>query len=254
MKFQQHGFLVTVLFLTGTFTMMGQNLLDEKGRKTGLWIEEYPSGKKLYEANFVEGKPVGEMIRYYESGVIRARMLFDTLLDRSYTSMFYENGRLAAEGLYVDKKKDSVWTYYSEFDGTMRISEQYKNGDLHGKVKRYYTDGTVSEEVSWKQNLRSGPWTQYFYGGVLRLSATYQDDMLEGLYEVYNANGNIQIRGTYRQDKSHGTWSFYTESGEEAYSIEYENGKAMDQEKYRQLMQDSLMKLEPLTEPELRQQ
>ena len=43
--------------------LQGQNLVDDQGRKTGHWIVEYPNGRTLYEADFVKGEPVGEMIR-----------------------------------------------------------------------------------------------------------------------------------------------------------------------------------------------
>jgi hypothetical protein len=72
------------ILLLGSLALRGQNLVDEDGRKTGHWREEYPNGKTLYEADFVEGQPVGEMVRYYEKGAVKARMIFDPGTERTY--------------------------------------------------------------------------------------------------------------------------------------------------------------------------
>ena len=249
MRFLFNGLLWTVFMLSGV-ALQGQNQLDEQGRKTGPWKVEYENGRILYEANFKEGRPVGELVRYYESGAVRARMMFDTLEDRSFTRMYYKNGKHAAEGWYVDQVKDSVWTYYSEFDGTIRIQEPYEDGNLQGMVRSYYPSGKISEEVAWQENKKQGPWKQYYENGSLRLKCRYENDMLNGLYEVFSADSTIKVRGAYLENNSNGIWSFYDETGLEVYSIKYEHGKAVDQEKYLQLMQDSLQKYDLITEPE----
>ena len=64
-------FAFLILF-TGIIAVSGQNRLDDQGRKTGPWKEEYPHGTTLYEATFHQGEPVGIMVRYYETGAVRA--------------------------------------------------------------------------------------------------------------------------------------------------------------------------------------
>ncbi len=174
---------------------------------------------------FVEGRPVGEMVRYYESGAVRARMMFDSVEDRSFTKLFYKNGKLAAEGWHVNKVKDSVWTYFSEFDGTIRIKESYQNGNFQGLVRSFYPGGTISEEVTWEQNMKEGPWKQFYEDGSLRLKGGFENDMLNGTYEVFFPDSTIKIRGEYMENKSDGIWSFFDETGLEVYSIEYQQGQ-----------------------------
>ena len=230
------------LLLWPGFLLQGQNQLDDQGRKTGPWKVEYPNGMTQYEGEFVEGRPVGEMLRYYENGGLRARILFDAASSRSYAYLFYSDGRPAAEGIYVDQLKDSVWTYYSEFDASVRIREPYVMGELQGPSQRFYPDGQVSEEVDWKGNIKDGSWKHYYLNGTLRLSGQYEKGLLQGTYEVYYPDGTIEIRGEYLDNKSHGNWRFYDESGQEVYAIEYRNGSPADMEKYELWMQDSLLK------------
>lgn len=230
--------------------MWGQNQLDDQGRRTGPWKVEYPNGKTRYEATFKEGNPVGEMVRYYENGAVQARMQFDSSGLRSYATLYYKNSRKAAEGWYVNQEKDSVWTYFSEFDGTVRIREPYLEGKLEGNVNRYYPGGEVSEEVAWKQGQKHGDWNQYYTDGSLRLKSSYKNDSLNGLYRVYYPDSTLKVSGTYLDNQSHGMWDFYDETGSVVYSIEYEHGRALDQEKYLQLMQDTLAGFQNLPDPD----
>jgi len=243
-----------LIFLFASLPAWSQNSLDEQGRKTGPWKVEYPNGRTLYEANFIEGNPVGEMIRYYDNGAVRARMMFDTIQDRSYTRLYYISGKPAAEGWYVEKEKDSVWTYYSEFDGSVRIREPYEQGKLMGKVVSYYSSGVASEELNWDRHRKEGEWKQYYDTGALRLSSQYRDDLLQGPYALYYSDGTLKVTGEYLDNKSHGTWTYFDESGDEVYTLEYLAGRPVDQEKYDQWIQDSLSKYEVIEEPESIQQ
>jgi len=244
------SFWILVWVIAGSAMVNGQNRLDEEGRKTGQWKEEYPDGSTRYEANFHEGEPVGMMTRYFESGIKSAQMYFDTARGRCYTRMFYENGRLAAEGWFVNREKDSVWTYYSEYDGTVRIREPYEDGSLDGMVRNYYPDGEVSEEIRWKEDEKSGDWRQFYENGALRLKGSYENNMLNGEYELFYPDSTLKIKGVYKDDQSHGTWSYFDESGNELYAIEFEKGKAVDQKKYLEVMDELIRRFERTGEPE----
>jgi antitoxin component YwqK of YwqJK toxin-antitoxin module len=229
-----------------TLGTLGQNRLDEQGRKTGPWRVEYPNGNTLYEGAFVEGKPVGEMTRYYESGAVRARITFGPVDGWSRAVLYYKSGKPAAEGIYRDEMKDSVWTYYSELDGSVRIREKYRLGKLEGISRRYYDDGKVSEEILYEGGMKQGPWTRYYENGDLRLEATYRDDKLEGTYRVWSPGKVPLMEGQYREGQSSGTWNYYDEKGDLLYSLEYRNGFPVDREKYLKLMQDTVLRADSI--------
>jgi antitoxin component YwqK of YwqJK toxin-antitoxin module len=243
--------ILFIVVLLGGFQMLpGQNQLDDQGRKTGHWKVDHPSGKTLYEADFKEGLPVGTMIRYYESGIVRARMRFDSTGIRNYTWMFYPNGKPAAEGWFVNQQKDSVWTYFSPVDGTVRIREPYQNGHLHGIVRNYYPSGRVSEELTWEHNVKQGLWKQFYTTGTPRLTGHYRDDRLNGSYEVYFGDGGLKIRGEYLDNQTHGTWTYFDESGTELISVEFLRGIPVNQEQYYQWINDTLEKYQQPISPE----
>ncbi len=239
-----------MILFSATAPMFAQNMLDEQGRKTGTWRLEYPNGKTLYEGSFLAGKPVGLMTRYYDTGALRARMWFDSEQDRSRAELYYKDGKKAAEGIYLDKEKDSVWTYYSEFDGSVRIRESYSGGRVHGKSLSYYPGGEVSEEVNWEMDNREGPWLQYYDDGTIRLKGSYQNNMLTGAYEVYYPGKILMMSGTYLDDKSEGTWSYYDEDGELLYTLDYKNGQPVNPEEYMRIMQDTLLRYDSIETPQ----
>ncbi len=221
-----------------------QNQLDTEGRRTGRWRMEYPNGNIQYEATFKAGHPVGEMVRYYENGAVQARMDFDSSGERNYTRLYYENGKIAAEGWFVDREKDSVWTYYSEYDGTVRIREPYRQGKLQGEVKNYFPSGEVSEETTWENQQKEGIWKQYYSDGALRLEGNYENNLLNGPYRVYYPDSTLKVKGNYRENRSEGTWEFFDQSGNLLYTIEYEQGKPVNQEQYMQMLQDSMLRFQ----------
>lgn len=235
------------LILGCGLSIAAQNQLDEQGRKTGHWKVDYPNGRALYEAEFKEGRPVGLMIRYYENGAVRARMNFDSTGTRCYARMLYQSGKQAAEGWYLNQKKDSVWTYYSPVDGSVRIREPYYKGKLQGMVRNYYPSGRVSEEIEWDNNVKQGEWKQFYDNGVTRLSSHYENDLLHGMYKVYFGNSKIKICGEHLNGKINGTWSYFDETGKELVSHEFVNGIPVDRESYNQWIHDTLEKYQNIS-------
>ena len=242
--------ILYALLLSGTLPLLGQNQLDAEGRKSGHWKVEYSGGTIRYEGDFVDGHPVGPLVRYYENGAVQARMLFEPDGLSSYALLYYRNGKIAAEGRYVNQDKDSIWTYYSEFDGTVRIREPYLEGILEGVARSYYPSGAISEELEWKQNEKNGEWKQFYENGAPRLTGHFEEGKLQGPYEIYYGDGTLKIKGTYVDNRSHGTWSFYDESGKEIYALDYVKGTPADWEKYTEWIADSLSKYLILSDPE----
>src|SRR5690606_20027730 len=113
------------------------NQTDDQGRKQGLWQKYYPTDTMQYQATFVDGKPVGELIRFYEDGSLQAIINYskDSI---ARAELFYpETGEVMAKGNYIGQKRDSIWLFYSE-TGVLTSSETYKNGEKNGMNIIYY--------------------------------------------------------------------------------------------------------------------
>lgn len=206
------------------------NQVDAKGLKQGFWKKNYPNGNLMYKGYFKDGKPVGEMHRYYNTGDLQAIMKFDKTGDYSWVVWYYDTGDTAAKGKYHGHQKDSLWTYYSYYSHAITTTENYTDGVKNGMEKHYYSNGQISDEIMWKNNKKDGPWNQYFEDGTTKLKASYVNNMVNGGYKLYYPGGNMYILGQYIDNMRNGKWTFFDDDGKIKYTLNYKYGKAQNEE------------------------
>lgn len=203
------------------------NQLDKAGKKTGVWESYYDNGKVKSHGTFIDGHPIGELLKYYPGGILQAQMLFDGSGKTSYVKVYYEAGHLASEGKYIDQLKDSVWNYFSTYDKRKALTETYLMGKKSGESLKFYADGKVSELLNWKNDLKDGKWEQYYENGQIRLTGNYLNGMLDGNYICYNPDGSISITGAYKAGSMDGKWTYFNEDGALDMTVEYVNGQML---------------------------
>lgn len=206
------------------------NQTDGSGQKQGYWEKSFPNGKFMYQGYFKDGKPVGEMRRYYDTGELKAIMFYRENSPCVNTRFFYSDGEIAGEGTYCGNQKDSLWTYYSYYSGAITSTEYYKNGIKQGMERKYYPNGQISEEIMWNNNAKHGVWNQYFDDGTIKLKSTCAFNEVSGPYTFYWPNGNLYIKGQFVDNKRHGKWLFYTDEGQLKTEIDYYFGKAENED------------------------
>ena len=225
--------ILSVLLLSATivFCQDTVNRNNSLGHKDGFWWKTDKDGHKLYEGHFNDGAPSGEFRYYYPDGKIKtiAMMSADGQLARTVT--FSENGRKIASGNYQGEKKDSIWRYYSEYDGVLLSEESYSSGLKEGISKTYYTNCVVAEVVSYKSGKKEGEWIQYFDDGKLKFRGSYVNDEKDGPFFTYFPDGKTAISGSYQAGHKDGVWTFYEENGKVSNSEKYDNGALIIEKK-----------------------
>jgi antitoxin component YwqK of YwqJK toxin-antitoxin module len=222
------AFIATTSISAQSDTLYNQT--DSKGLKQGYWKKEYPNKTMMYKGFFKNGKPLGEMRKYYENGQLKALMNYDEKNEHVTTKIYYDDGKIAAQGIYYLEKKDSIWNYYSYYSGTLIATETYDKGIKNGIEKHFYESGHLSEEIAWQNNMREGIWNQYFEDGKPKMKSSNSLNKLQWQYSFYYPNGKLYILGSYVNNKRNGKWIFYDDNGIEKSEIVYNNGKA-DNEK-----------------------
>jgi antitoxin component YwqK of YwqJK toxin-antitoxin module len=220
------------------------NQTDAKGLKQGYWKKLSPNGKLLYKGFFKDGKPMGEMRKYYESGDLKAIMIYDQKNEHILTKVYYEDGEKAAEGIYYHELKDSIWRYFSYYSGTVIGTESYNKGAKEGIEQHFYESGKLSEEISWKNNRKEGIWNQYFEDGKPKLKTFNSSNKLSGIYTVYYPDGRLFIVGAYVNNLRQGKWTFYDDNGNIKSEIVYNNGKADNEKEIIEKDQEFFKKVE----------
>lgn len=214
------------------------NQVDDNGLKQGYWKKYYSNGKMKYCGFFKDDKPAGELRRYFESGNLKAVMNFDNSCGYTEIKIFYENGTLAAHGYYVGSKKDSLWQYYSFYDKTLISDEIYTEGIKNGLSHKYYSNGTITEKIEWKNNIKNGVWEQYYQDNSIRLKGKFMDGKLSGDYTVYYPNGHVQVSGSYHQDMRHGKWIFYDKDDSVKLKLDYHYNRIKNEEALTEKQQE----------------
>jgi antitoxin component YwqK of YwqJK toxin-antitoxin module len=220
------------------------NQTDKQGLKQGYWKGFYENKKIKYTGYFKDNKPVGTFKRYYDEGILKAIMEYDKTGTRTFTTLYYQNGTKAAEGIYKGTSKDSVWNYYSYYEKTLSNRENYKNGKKEGRSTSYYASGSVSQEIDYRNDVKDGIWKQYFENANLKLSATYVAGKRTGDFILNYPNNIAEWKGKYIDDKKEGNWTHYNPDGSKDSEIEFVNGIAKNAEELDKKEQEMLKLIE----------
>ncbi|MFO8235439.1 MAG: hypothetical protein R6U04_08560 [Bacteroidales bacterium] len=218
------------------------NQKDDQGRKHGTWVKKYPNGKKMYEGDFEHGKPVGEFKRYHNNGELQA-IMHHSSEQKVFTELYNKEGKKTAEGLYINKKKDSIWSFYDP-RGNLISKEEYDNGLRNGESVKFYPEGDTAQIMPYKKGKKNGPFTDYFRNGNIQMQGRYINDTLDGELTLYHSNGNKKIEGKYEQNFKEGDWIYYEEDGDTSQILNYTNGTPENKDSLDRIDTQKIIELE----------
>lgn len=219
------SWILTILAVLVWFAVAAQNTLnytDGNELKQGWWKKTYPNGRTLYEGRFENNKPVGEWRRYHENGKLKALLVHSEKSDSTWAKLYDTDGKLTAEGLYIDEKKNGMWIYFSE--GRKISEDNYADGSKEGMSRTFYATGEVLEEIPWKDHKRNGKYRALYTNGKPFFECFYKDDKRNGVCISYFEDGKIKLDAFYQNNLPEREWKFYNETGELLYTLQYANG------------------------------
>lgn len=100
----------------------------------------------------------------------------------------------------------------------------YKNGNLHGKVEKYYDNGQLYELTNYVDDKRCGFAYQYSRKGILIKRSLYQNNIKEGIQEEFYPNGTIYTRYYLKNNKPNDLYEIFNEKGEILIRKQMRNG------------------------------
>ena len=221
--------MLLFLLCIASFLSMSQeavNKTDDKGMKQGKWVTRYPGGTLRYEGTFERNKPVGEWKRYHENGKIKALMSYRPNSTRVFVSLFDEEGKCYAKGVFEGTLRDSTWNFYS--GDILLQTEIYRMGKKEGKATGYYPGGKMMWGKEWKNDLADGIAVEYDPTGIKRSEIFFVEGKRSGRANFYDENGVLSMEGSYLDDLSDGTWKMFDKGGKLKYQIIYEKGEILN--------------------------
>jgi len=227
-------FIIILYFSLITIVASSQNqetlnVTDASGKKQGHWIRRYADSTIMYDGYFKNDKPIGEFRRYSEDGKLKSIMIHKEGADDVKVTFYHPNGFVAAEGIYVNQKKEGKWSLYSQKTQNYLICEEYYKNDIrNGPSVKYYQDGKKAETINYNNDIKHGEWMQYYVTGNLCIKGTYRDGKLHGPFQVKYANGKPEYVGQYTNDVRDGVWKVYKEDGSIEHEMTYKLGYLND--------------------------
>ena len=151
--------IFTYCLLFATFFVHAQNKKDVHGKRTGKWV--YTGADKP------------------NSGIAKT-------------------GKVE-EGIYVNGRKEGVWTKYHKDGKTPKLKGNYVDNRPDGAYTRYYSSGQIKEQGSFSKNGYKGELIRYYTNGKISYKALYNNEGKEtGKVQYFHENGKIALEYTMK--------------------------------------------------------
>lgn len=95
------------------------------------------------------------------------------------------------------------------------------------EVRKYYDNGKLVKEVTFKNNIRNGICRNYYDDGRLKRTIWYENGTREDTAKWYYREGMVYRATPYSNDKIHGIQTKYYKGGRVQATIPYKNGLRM---------------------------
>lgn len=117
------------------------------------------------------------------------------------------------EGCYnSSKKEEGEWKIYS--NGKLSEIVTYVNGIANGPYKHFFENGVVSLQGNLKNGLYDGAWETYQSDGTLSTRTNFKDGKRDGVSESYHSDGTVSQRIHYKDGKKDGLFEEFNYKGE----------------------------------------
>jgi len=206
------------------------NQVDAQGRKQGFWRKMDKDNLRVYEGQFRNDVPYGKFTYYYQNSKVRTTSWISEDGKVARTTSWFANGKLMAKGNYLNQQRDSLWQFFSEYDGSLVSEEFYMNGKKHGQEKIFYPGRGVSEIIPWVDGVKDGVWEQFYDDGAPKLTCFFKNGEKEGPLKTFFLNGNLLVTGLYTNGHQDSTWIYYDDKGNVTMKEYYEDGILMKSE------------------------
>ena len=212
------------LFSAGLYAQDTPNQVDSLGKKQGFWRKTDKDNLKVYEGQFEDDIPYGKFTYFYQNGKVRTVSMISDEGSIARTTSWFPNGKLMAKGMYLNQQRDSIWQFFSEYDGNLVSEEFYEGGKKHGAEKIFYPGKSLAEIITWNAGVKYGKWEQYYDDGAPKLTGSYKNNEKDGILRTFFVTGKLLVSGFYTNGHQDSTWIYYDDKGKVTLKEFYDDG------------------------------
>ena len=218
----------------------------KENRKTGLWMEYFCNGTTKNKITFINGRPDGYAIVYYENGKIQEEGQWKNNRWVGALKQYYDNGQVQHDFKFNEGgKRDGVQTYKYD-NGQTAVQGNFANGKESGTIKEYhengelkaektYNDGNVDaasiktydakKEIVKKEDVALNAPKLIVKADEKPIEAAKVPVILNGKHSLYDKNKNITKDGIFKDNRfMDGKAYFYNDNGILNRVAIYKNG------------------------------
>lgn len=160
-------------------------------------VKKYFEGGELQlEGDFINGKPEGLHVIYFQSGGINMTTNYISGIQEGEEIKYYESG----EKLHVANCKngnyEGKFTVYFK-NGKIQSHISFLKGSRFGETIDYYESGSIRAVRNFSSHDVQEA-TGFYESGVIQSKATLINNELDGVFEGYDENGKLAIRQIYK--------------------------------------------------------
>lgn len=220
----------------------------------GTWLTFYENGAKESETHYKNGVLEGEIWAYYPNGKRKSMVTYEESKRKGYAYEWHENGVVSEKVHFVDdlvqddganpavivydefhamrnvmhfekgQPVDTHYIYHPNGQESDRIP--FKDGKIHGVVKKFSETGTLLGEAPHRNGVRIGRHWIHYPSGRPKYIAEFDDEgnLLSPICE-YAENGQQIAQYFIKDDAYEGTYKTWYDSGQLKSESVYENGQ-----------------------------
>ena len=235
-EYDKDGNVITLLEYHNDFLVSREriNRVDAKKLKQGPWKEFYADGKIKSESNYVDDLLNGYYKEYDEKGNLTLTTLYekgaivksaiDDDSEIEVVNRYDDAGKLIYSGPYRNKvpvgvhrefRDGKVTNAFRYNDNGQKLSEGIVDeaGNMNGKWKDLYADGSVRDEGQYTDNRRTGAWKFYNESGKVVQTGSFNAGRPDGLWKWYYDDGSLLREEEYFQGEREGGYIEYSRDG-----------------------------------------
>ena len=237
-------------FVTGVIKSEGnrQNFLLDS-----VWVFYSQTGDTLEKIDYVLGKKSGYYLKYKRDNIyglyISSRELYARDKREGTAYQYFPDEKIMLTIPYNSGKKEglskeydnsgriiTLYEYRNDFlTSRRRINRLVGDGLKQGEWIEFYPDGTIKNEVTYRNDLMHGYYKEYNNRGILTLTMLYDNGIIVEesvddkpdieIVNKYDNNGNLIFSGPYKEGIAVGIHREYDNNGSVISSFIYnDNG------------------------------
>ncbi len=134
--------------------------------------------------------------------------IYDDKVDTVWVRRFDSNGTKIEEKKFKNGELNGAWKgWYSNRSKKYRI--RYKNGVIHGTSEHFDSTGLTIVKKKYKNGTLHGKQREWYPNEELLKVVVYEFGVINGVYNEWWDNGEKKIEGQYKDDKKRGQWTYY---------------------------------------------